>query len=196
MSSTARSILIALIGALATIIAAIILASAAAASRTENTINRAGGDLKVLQDDIAKLKIDIARAQTSISGAVQSFPQSLSKANVGSIRTFADEYHGKSTSPRELLNISGKGALISGAVLGFYFKDAPGGANYVVQIDVDGIPFKYPSVSQRAYTQGQDGANSGVLVLPQIRYSQSLRITYWYPGGNRYISAYAIVLPE
>ena len=196
MSVTARSILIALIGALATIVAAIIVASAAATKKTENTINQAGGELKVLQDEIAKLKTDVAKAQTSISMVVQSFPQSVSKANVGNLRTFSDEYHGQSPSSRELLNVSGRGTLLSGGVLGFYFKDAPGGANYVVQIDVDGLPFKYPSASQRAYAQDNSGANTGVLVLPQIRYSQSLRITYWYPGGNRYISAYAVVLPE
>jgi hypothetical protein len=196
MTGTSRSIIIALISALATIIAAMIVASNAAERKTENTINEAGGEIKTLRDDVAKLRSDLDRARTAIEIVVQSFPQSISKGNVALLRTFEDEYHAPSPANRELLNITGKGTIVSGAILGFYFKDSPGGANYVVQIVLDGIPFKYPAVSQRAYAQNRDGANAGVLMLPPIRYAQSLRITYAYPGGDRYISAYAVVLPE
>jgi len=192
MTAGMRSIIIALISALATVVAAIIVAG----EKTERTINEAGGELKSLRDDIGKLRDDVERAKTIITATTQSLPQAISKANQGSLKTFSDEFHGASPSTRELLDITGKGALISGAVLGFYFKDAPGGANYVVQVEIDGIAFKYPSVSQRAYAQTGGGNNAGVLVLPPVRYSKSLRITYWYPGGGRYVSAYAVVLPD
>ncbi|HEX9460602.1 MAG TPA: hypothetical protein VGA84_15740 [Thermoanaerobaculia bacterium] len=196
MTDNARSIIIALIGALASIIAALILAGNAAERKTESTINEAGGEIKTLRDDVATLRTDLDRARAAIATAVQSFPQSISKGNVALLRTFEDEYHAPSRANRELLNITGKGTIVSGGIFGFYFKDSPGGANYVVQIVLDGIPFKYPAVSQRAYAQNGDGTNTGVLMLPPIRYSQSIRITYAYPGGNRYISAYAVVLPE
>ncbi|MEA2414894.1 MAG: hypothetical protein QOI58_1551 [Thermoanaerobaculia bacterium] len=196
MTSTARSIIIALISALATITAAIIMAGNAAERKTESTINEAGGEIKTLRDEVATLRTDLDRARTAIATAVQSFPQSISKGNVALLRTFEDEYHAPSPASRQLLNITGRGTIVSGAILGFYFKDSPGGANYVVSIVLDGVPFKYPAVSQRAYAQNRDGANTGVLMLPPIRYTESLRITYAYPGGDRYISAYAVVLPE
>jgi len=192
VTANTRNVVIAVIGAIATISAAIIAANATAERKTETTISESGSEIQALLRDVAVLKRDILAAQ-----AVQhSFTQSIAKSNVSRLRTFSDEYHSKRPSARELLNISGSGTLISGTVLGFYFKNTPNGDNYTVQIDVDGHSFKYPAATQRAYAQSTGGGNTGVLVLPPIRYMQSIRVTYAYPGGERYVAAHATVLPD
>lgn len=192
MTANTRNILIAVIGAIATISGAIIAANATAARRTETTISESGGEIKALLNDVAALKKDVLAARA----VQQSFTQSIAKSNVARLKTFSDEYHSRRPSSRELLSISGSGTLIAGTVLGFYFKNTPNGDNYTVQIDVDGHSFQYPAATQRAYAQSASGGNTGVLILPAIRYMQSIRVTYAYPGGDRYVAAHATVLPD
>ena len=185
MTANTRYLVVAVIGAIGTILGAMIGASITAARKTETTISESGSA-------IAALKRDIEAAQ-----AVQrSFTQSIAKSNIARLKTFSDEYDGRGPSTRELLNISGSGTLISGTVLGSYFMNTPNGGNYTVQIDVDGHSFAYPAVSHHAYAQTHNGGNTGVLVLPPIRYMQSIRVTYAYPGGGRSVVAHATVLPD
>src|SRR5688572_31810380 len=57
------------------------------------------------------------------------------------------------------------------------FQRFQGDSNYSVQIEVDGQTHKYPGTDRSiAYGQNDKKDNTGVLPLPTLRYSRSLRI--------------------
>lgn len=123
-------------------------------------------------------------------------PSAMTRDGVPLLRTFTDNYEGAGGSARELLNIQGYGCLISGSILGYYVQNTAGVRNYTISINVDGYEFTYPmNTNGKSVMYAQDAAenNTSVLILPQIAFRNSLRITYYYAGGGKEIAAHALV---
>ena len=128
-----------------------------------------------------------------------SCPTTVTKDGLPRLTTFTDNYPGHGGPARELLSIQGHGCLISGSVLGHRVQNTAGERNYTISIDIDGHPFTYPmntDENSAAYAQDSAENNTGVLVLPQIAFRDSLRITYYYAGGGKEIAAHALVFYE
>jgi hypothetical protein len=196
MSTATKAIIIALIGALSSIGAAWVTAGGVAKTKTDQTINESGSEIAELQKKIADAAQKADEARIAAEQARGPCP-SLSVENLGSTRTFYKTHQTTSGVAVELLSVSGKGCLVAGAVLGYYNQRLQGDENYAVQLEIDGQTHKYPATDQPvAYAQGIDTNNSGVLALPTIRYSRSLRITYYYPGTNVRLNGYAVIIPE
>lgn len=196
MSSATKAIVIALIGAFGGIGAAWVTASGVAEKKTTQTINESGSEIAELQKKIDDASKKAEEARLAAEQARGPCP-ALSIENLGAVRTFSKSHQASSPVAVELVSIAGKGCLVAGAVLGYYNQRLQGDENYAIQIEVDGQTYKYPATEQPvAYAQGSDTNNSGVLPLPTIRYRNSLRITYYYPGTNVRLNGYAVVLPE
>jgi hypothetical protein len=92
----------------------------------------------------------------------------------------------------------GSGCLLNGMIAGYYFSDAQkGGTNYTVSLVVDGVATTYPpqfAGQVKSYASGSAG-NSGLLLLPAIRYNSELKVSY-FSVGSQEIIGYALLLPD
>ena len=196
MTAQTRSIVIALIGALGSIGTAWVTAQGVAVNKTAQTISASGSEIAALQRKIDAAAKKAEDARLAAEQALAPCP-SLSAANLGSARTFYKTHETRTPAVVELLALNGSGCLTSGAILGYTFQRFQGDSNYSVQIEVDGQTHKYPGTDRSvAYGQDDKKDNTGVLPLPTLRYSRSLRITYFYPGTGSRVNAYAVVIPQ
>ena len=197
MSAPTKSILIAIIGALSSIGTAWVTANGVAANKTTETISASGSEIAELRRQIDETAKKAEDARLAAEQALAPCPP-LSAANLGSARTFLKTNEGRTPAVVELLALNGSGCLVSGAILGFYFQRLQGDTSYSIQIEVDGQTHKYPAADRAvAYAADNKKDNTGVLPLPTLRYSRSLRITYYYPGGPASrVNAYAVVIPQ
>ncbi len=197
MSPSRKNILVTLIGSITSIVVAWITALGIAQSTTNKTIKTSDSEISSLAEQIENLRAEVAAAKTTLSEAIHPCPEAVSRENFNALRFFEDHHRDEGPSSRELLNISGRGCLVTGALLGYFFQNEHDGMNYTVQIEIDGFPFHYPLIkNSRAYAQDSAGDNTGVLSLPPLRFSRSLRITYYHPVDkpSRAVTAYAVVL--
>ena len=200
MASTNRQdgVKVTVIAAIAGIITSLITAGAtiyqtsATAKQAANEAAAAASDARQSVEKIDRLKqADAALTETRC-------PTALTRQGLPLVKPFWDHFESASGSDRTLLNIQGKGCLMSGFVLGYYFKSSAGGTNYTISIAIDGYEFAYPTGPSDvpvAYAQNVAGENTGVLVLPQIAFRESLRISY-YPGEGKEINGYALATYE
>ncbi|WP_257385039.1 hypothetical protein [Tahibacter caeni] len=193
---TGDTVKIALISAVTAVITALITAGVTVYQATL-AAEKAASEAKASAEHAKESEQGASRA-ARVAEALNDgkCPSAVTKDGVPLLKTFTDNYEGTAGSARELLNIQGHGCLISGSVLGYYVQNTAGGRNYTISINVDGYEFTYPMNTDgktAAYAQDAAENNTGVLVLPQIAFRNSLRITYYYAGGGKEIAAHALV---
>lgn len=193
---TSDTVKIALISALSAIITSLITAGVTVYQLTL-AAQKAAAEAKASAEQAKESEQGASRAarvsETLTDGRC---PSAVTRDGVPLLKTFTDNYEGSGGSARELLNIQGHGCLISGSILGYYVQNTAGGRNYTISINVDGYEFAYPMNTDgktAAYAQDAADNNTGVLILPQLAFRNSLRITYYYAGGGREIAAHALV---
>lgn len=182
-----------------------LLAFFAATRSSERSASEAAvsaADAQITSQTVASLaqKVEAIAAQARC-------PVPITEDNIASVVTYVDEFPvGAATAThRELVNRTGSGCLIGGAILGYYFRNPATSENYTIRIKVDDAEFDYPlramnGANAHAYAQDAAANNTGVLVLPSIAFAKSLRIQYDYvgfpeEGKHLAYSAYAMVLP-
>ena len=186
------AIAVAIVGAVSAIGVAWITAGGVARDETNRVINEAESQLKILVGKTTKLENKV----NAISGKC---PRAITSQNFGNVKVYSQAFESKGEKSVELLNINGAGCLITGSILGYAFINENAGTNYTITLEIDGIEQTYPpktegGIDVRSYAQDAGNKNTGVLVLPSIRFKSSLRIKYFYPGGSKEISSYALVL--
>jgi hypothetical protein len=223
MSDTTKSVLIALISAVSAIAVAWLTAGGIARKTANETISASGSqlgslqqkaegldkkfdeakssfsasDMGALQNRIADLEKQSEATKVSLASTLVRCPNPLSSSTKERTQTFSTLAQGGAAATKTLLKVTGSGCLMAGGLFGYYFAESPNGHNYAVRIELDGVTFTYPDVQEGgAYGMDNGGQNTGVLVLPALRYTRSLNITYYYPGSGPQVTGYAMVLPD
>ncbi len=135
----------------------------------------------------------IARADATLAAA--KCPSALTSDGIPSFSTYGERNVGKEGAAVELLNADGPGCLIGGEILGHNFQHEKDGRNFTILIELDGRRIVYPMSTNKIVSAAHDQRRNsmGVLVLPQIAFQKSLRITYYYTGGGNAVAAHALV---
>ena len=171
-----------------------ISAVAVAVITTLETIYQTENRLQKMIANIGQLEEDIEKHSKS------KCPSALTKENLALSKSYGFNHEGSGLKRFNFIDLSGPGCLISGSIAGYYFQEDTGGTNYTIMITIDGTETIYPRPDNKtgdvvqAYGQNGEKQNTGILVLPPIEFSQSLKVSFVYPGGGKEISANAIVI--
>lgn len=196
MSTDKSGIGVAVIGAISAIAVAWITAGGVASKTTEDTINDSENQLGELIEKVDAL-------EETVEETASDCPRALTKSNFGKMKVYSEQRKQTRNDIVKLVDLQGAGCLITSTLTGYYFHNESDGALYTINLSVDGQEIQYPPKSSSrnenilAFAQDNEGENTGILVIPAIRFEDSIKIEFRYVGAkNRDVRGYAILLMD